>query len=306
MDITGREACTEASEPEAEDAVGDSSAVPSRNRPRRKATEKPNGADALRQSFSKRKKGLAAKAYQLHRLTDARVALFVVNDKGSSWAYSTPGFGAAVSPTYLSLMRKLAGLSSSQKLSTEVIPHPCDESARDDRQHWEERVHPAFLDLQVHALGGGMVTTVLHPGFAPSGQLMGQVSSTAQSLAHIQQSPRMLDLAQPVSGSLQMAPAHQPAVLAQQSYLPLLHAEPAQAVIASAAPIPDTRQCDSGAPPAKQARTIPAAYPGGSPVPAMLHGMGAAHFQAPHPAACGSARGHTISDAGDPGTSNPS
>eukprot|EP00951_Prasinocladus_malaysianus_P003759 scaffold26535_cov44-Prasinocladus_malaysianus.AAC.1 len=76
---------------DAEADVADGSGdVPIRNRPRRKATEKPTGPDALRQSFSKRKKGISAKAYQLHQLTDAKVALFVVNDKGSSWAYATP------------------------------------------------------------------------------------------------------------------------------------------------------------------------------------------------------------------------
>eukprot|EP00873_Tetraselmis_striata_P010274 jgi/Tetstr1/430538/TSEL_020336.t1 len=94
--------------------------VPTRNRPRRKATEKPTGADAQRQSFSKRKKGLAAKAYQLHRLTEAKVAVFIVNEKGSSWAYASPGFGAAVSPAYLSMMRKLADLPTAPKVSTEA------------------------------------------------------------------------------------------------------------------------------------------------------------------------------------------
>ena len=166
---------------------GDVATVPVRNRPRRKATEKPEGADAVRQSFSKRKKGLAAKAYQLNALTGAKVAVFVVNEKGSSWAYSTPGFGAAVSPQYLALMRKLAGLPSSPKLSTDVMVHPSDDHATDDRDHWKTTTHPALTEppnvgagqplykLQPHSsMGPGMVA-MLHPTFTstPAGQAVG-------------------------------------------------------------------------------------------------------------------------------------
>mmetsp|Transcript_24396 Transcript_24396/g.67812 ORF Transcript_24396/g.67812 Transcript_24396/m.67812 type:complete len:346 (+) Transcript_24396:862-1899(+) len=164
-------------------APDDANAVPVKNRPRRKATEKPAGPDAVRQSFSKRKKGLAAKAYQLNGLTGAKVAVFVVNEKGSSWAYATPGFGAAVSPQYLSLMRKLAGLPSSSKLATDVMSHPSDDHATDDRDHWKTTTHPALTEpthlgqplyKMPHSpmTGPGMVA-MLHPGFPTPSQAVG-------------------------------------------------------------------------------------------------------------------------------------
>lgn len=164
---------------------GDTQAeVPVRNRPRRKATEKPTGPDALRQSFSKRKKGIAAKAYQLNRLTDAKVALFVVNDKGSSWAYATPGFGAAVSPAYLAMMRKLAELPQTPKLTTEVISHPADEHSSDDREQWEMHLHPALAELSQPGAGplykiqhgqnlGANMVAMLHSPFPSAGQAVG-------------------------------------------------------------------------------------------------------------------------------------
>ena len=34
------------------------------------------GASQIRQSFSKRKRGIAQKAYQLHKITDAKASLF--------------------------------------------------------------------------------------------------------------------------------------------------------------------------------------------------------------------------------------
>ncbi len=37
------------------------------------ATQKPVGSDQKRQAFSKRKRGLVLKAYQLYKLTDSKV-----------------------------------------------------------------------------------------------------------------------------------------------------------------------------------------------------------------------------------------
>ncbi len=113
------------------------------------------GASQIRQSFSKRKRGIAQKAYQLHKITDAKVCiysslsvtqcmyansccgagsaeydspfsgmgpsnltlsrciglqvfLFLANEKGASWAYATPGFGATLSPAHLKMLRQMA------------------------------------------------------------------------------------------------------------------------------------------------------------------------------------------------------
>ena len=35
--------------------------------------------------------------------------IFVANEKGSTWAYSTPGFGAALLPSHLQGMREICG-----------------------------------------------------------------------------------------------------------------------------------------------------------------------------------------------------
>lgn len=83
----------------------------------------PQGSDQKRQAFSKRKRGLVLKAYQLYKLTDAKVFMFLVNDKGSTWAYSTPGFGATLHPSQLRRLRELSGYGMSGgygKHTTEV------------------------------------------------------------------------------------------------------------------------------------------------------------------------------------------
>lgn len=49
-----------------------------------------------------------------------QVFVFMCNDKGSTWAYSTPAFGAMLSPTMLKVMRDLAGLPPSIQAKTEV------------------------------------------------------------------------------------------------------------------------------------------------------------------------------------------
>jgi hypothetical protein len=49
--------------------------------------------------------------------------MFVVNDKGSSWAYSTPGFGAPLGLGLLRQLRDMAGVSDmagQSKCHTEV------------------------------------------------------------------------------------------------------------------------------------------------------------------------------------------
>lgn len=53
--------------------------------------------------------------------------MFVVNDKGSSWAYSTPGFGAPLSLGLLRQLRDMAGvneLAGQNKGHTEVRRGP--------------------------------------------------------------------------------------------------------------------------------------------------------------------------------------
>ncbi len=37
-----------------------------------------------------------------------QVFLFCANDKGASWAYATPGFGASLAPAHLKLLRQMA------------------------------------------------------------------------------------------------------------------------------------------------------------------------------------------------------
>ena len=49
--------------------------------------------------------------------------MFVVNDKGSSWAYSTPGFGAPLGLGLLRQLRDMAGvgdIAGQSKCHTEV------------------------------------------------------------------------------------------------------------------------------------------------------------------------------------------
>eukprot|EP00884_Botryococcus_braunii_P012088 jgi/Botrbrau1/20880/Bobra.0135s0013.2 len=96
-------------------ATGEAIADTYRHKSRRKASEKPKGPDQIRQAFSKRKRGLALKAYQLFKITDSKVFFFIMNDKGSSWAYATPGFGAALNTTHLQALRALAGDDSGAK-----------------------------------------------------------------------------------------------------------------------------------------------------------------------------------------------
>lgn len=106
-----------------------------KSKPRRKATQRPVGSDQKRQAFSKRKRGLVLKSYQLYKLTDAKVFVFVVNDKGSSWAYASPGFGASLAPSHLKELRTYANVSCVPKALTEVMPHPSKdtEHSLDDR-----------------------------------------------------------------------------------------------------------------------------------------------------------------------------
>nr|ADI46960.1 MADS2m [Volvox carteri f. nagariensis] len=59
-------------EDESEGAKG-KIAFKNKGKSRRKASEKPEGSDQKRQAFSKRKRGLILKSYQLYKLTDARI-----------------------------------------------------------------------------------------------------------------------------------------------------------------------------------------------------------------------------------------
>lgn len=46
--------------------------------------------------------------------------MFMVNDKGSSWAYASPSFGSSLRPEHLKHMRELADLPHTPKHVTEV------------------------------------------------------------------------------------------------------------------------------------------------------------------------------------------
>lgn len=95
-----------------------------RHKSRRKACERPQGADQIRQAFSKRKKGIILKAYQLSRLTDAKVFVFIANEKGSSWAYGSPGFSGPTHPDHLRNLRSMAQVPDTAKDHTEIMDHP--------------------------------------------------------------------------------------------------------------------------------------------------------------------------------------
>lgn len=97
--------------------------------PRRKATQRPVGNDQKRQAFSKRKRGMVQKAYQLHKLTDAKVFVFIANEKGSTWAYATPGFAATLNPDHLQEMVEFTAMTTATRRPTEVRPVAIDRLA---------------------------------------------------------------------------------------------------------------------------------------------------------------------------------
>jgi len=49
-----------------------------------------------------------------------QVFMFIVNDKGTSWAYATPGFPQSLNPELLKELRVLAQVPDQAKLITEV------------------------------------------------------------------------------------------------------------------------------------------------------------------------------------------
>lgn len=55
---------------------------------------------------------------------DMQVFMFIVNDKGTSWAYATPGFGSSLNPELLKELRVLAQVPEQAKLVTEMMPDP--------------------------------------------------------------------------------------------------------------------------------------------------------------------------------------
>lgn len=57
--------------------------------------------------------------------------MFIVNDKGTSWAYATPGFGSSLNLELLKELRALAQVPEQAKLVTEVMPDPPNARAAD-------------------------------------------------------------------------------------------------------------------------------------------------------------------------------
>lgn len=53
-----------------------------------------------------------------------QVFMFIVNDKGTSWAYATPGFSSTLNPELLKELRALAQVPEQAKLVTEVMSDP--------------------------------------------------------------------------------------------------------------------------------------------------------------------------------------
>jgi hypothetical protein len=49
-----------------------------------------------------------------------QVFMFITNDKGTSWAYATPGFSNSLDADLLKQLRALAHVPESAKLITEV------------------------------------------------------------------------------------------------------------------------------------------------------------------------------------------
>lgn len=94
-----------------------------RKKPRRKATQKAADGPDKSQAFSKRKRGITLKAYQMYQTTGAKVFTFVTNDKGNSWAYATPNFQSSLSSNVMARMRSHANLPDIPN-STKIMPHP--------------------------------------------------------------------------------------------------------------------------------------------------------------------------------------
>ncbi|KAJ9519590.1 hypothetical protein QJQ45_013393 [Haematococcus lacustris] len=131
---------------------------------RRKATQKPvlltctwlhaeiachrQGPDQKRQAFSKRKRGIVLKVF-----------MFVVNDKGASWSYASPGFHSTQLPEHLMYMREKAGLPHLHPSSTEVMPHPGEDEAdrqvdqrEEQQQQQQQGPFPPGQEVQQHLL----------------------------------------------------------------------------------------------------------------------------------------------------------
>lgn len=49
-----------------------------------------------------------------------QVFMFIVNDKGTSWAYATPGFANSLNHHVLQQLRSLADVPENSKMITEV------------------------------------------------------------------------------------------------------------------------------------------------------------------------------------------
>ncbi|WIA28496.1 hypothetical protein OEZ86_011039 [Tetradesmus obliquus] len=207
--------------PDDDDSEDEMGPAQHKAKPRRKSHQRPQGSDQIRQAFSKRKKGLVLKAYQLNALTDAKVFMFITNDKGTSWAYATPGFSSSLDADLLKQLRSLAHVPESAKLITEVMPdpsnakQPADTAAADEHAapHRADQVPVGVPPMRAAAGNGPARTRSSYSGDgAPAGACNDRVplarsgstttNTRAQSLAQSEELPHTKQQhARPPSGS---------------------------------------------------------------------------------------------------------
>uniref|UniRef100_A0A383VN75 MADS-box domain-containing protein n=1 Tax=Tetradesmus obliquus TaxID=3088 RepID=A0A383VN75_TETOB len=207
--------------PDDDDSEDEMGPAQHKAKPRRKSHQRPQGSDQIRQAFSKRKKGLVLKAYQLNALTDAKVFMFITNDKGTSWAYATPGFSSSLDADLLKQLRSLAHVPESAKLITEVMPdppnakQPADTAAADEHAapHRADQVPVGVPPMRAAAGNGPARSRSSYSGDgAPAGACNDRVplarsgstttNTRAQSLAQSEELPHTKQQhARPPSGS---------------------------------------------------------------------------------------------------------
>ena len=59
-----------------------------------------------------------------------QVFMFLANEKGASWAYSTPGFGAPLAPAHLKMLRQMAMPDLEEAAKVSLLPLHCTPECR--------------------------------------------------------------------------------------------------------------------------------------------------------------------------------